>query len=80
MTKKIIRVFPVKTNASPENKYSYFGPPDMFLPNSIDEVHISNTIPDPALLVLENMVFLLFWILQFKCNLESFLINNEIHL
>ena len=37
---KIARVFPRKTNASPEDEYAFFDAPGMFLPE-IDEVHIS---------------------------------------
>ena len=40
MSPKIARVFPRKTNASPEDEYSFFDAPGMFLPE-IDEVHIS---------------------------------------
>lgn len=38
----IIRVFPRKTSASPEDTNAYFGPPDIFVLNKeIKEVHIS---------------------------------------
>ena len=40
--KKIARVFPRKTKASPDDKLCFFGPPDLFTPN-VDEVHISVT-------------------------------------
>ena len=40
MNLKIARVFPRKTNASPEDEYAFFDAPGMFLPE-IDEVHIS---------------------------------------
>ena len=36
---KIIRVFPRKTNASPKDNLTYFGPPDLFA--EADEIHIS---------------------------------------
>jgi hypothetical protein len=42
---KIARVFPRKTNATPDDEYSFFGErekPGMFLPD-IDEVHVSVT-------------------------------------
>jgi len=39
---KIARVFPRKTNASPEDELSFFGPPGLF-PIEIDEIHISIT-------------------------------------
>lgn len=38
--RKIIRVFPIKTNATPDDSLAYYGPPDMFTPE-VDEVHIS---------------------------------------
>lgn len=40
MNKKIARVFPRKTNASPIDEYSFFDVPGMFLPE-IEEVHVS---------------------------------------
>jgi hypothetical protein len=39
---RIARVFPTKTNATPRDELSFFGPPGLFLP-PIDEVHISTT-------------------------------------
>jgi len=38
--KKIIRVFPQKTNCSPTDEYCFFGPPGFFIPPH-DEIHIS---------------------------------------
>jgi hypothetical protein len=38
---KLIRVFPSKTNATPDDEDVYFGPPDLF--TEADEVHISVT-------------------------------------
>lgn len=38
---KIIRVFPRKTKATPDDPLAYFGPPDMFC--EADEIHISVT-------------------------------------
>ncbi len=37
--RKIIRVFPRKTKASPRDDLAYFGPPDLF--SQADEVHVS---------------------------------------
>lgn len=39
---KIARVFPRKTNASPDDALAFFGPPGLF-PPEVDEVHISVT-------------------------------------
>jgi len=39
---KIAKVFPRKTNASPDDKLSFFSPPPKILPE-IDEVHVSVT-------------------------------------
>lgn len=39
MSKKIIRVFPRRTNATPIDDLAYIGRPDMFA--EADEVHIS---------------------------------------
>lgn len=39
--KRLIRVFPRKTNATPDDELSYFGPPNLFA--EADEVHISVT-------------------------------------
>lgn len=36
---KLIRVFPRKTKASPDDRLAYFGPPDLFA--EADEVHVS---------------------------------------
>lgn len=38
---KIARVFPRKTNASPDDDLAFFGAPDLFVPRDLDEVHIS---------------------------------------
>jgi hypothetical protein len=38
---KIVRVFPRKTKATPDDALAYFGPPDMFV--EADEVHVSVT-------------------------------------
>jgi hypothetical protein len=38
---KLIRVFPRKTRATPDDELAYFGPPDMFA--EADEVHVSVT-------------------------------------
>jgi hypothetical protein len=38
---KIIRVFPRKTKATPDDELAYFGPPDMFA--EADEIHVSVT-------------------------------------
>lgn len=38
----VARVFPSKTNLTPEDEHCYFGPPGMFIPD-YDEVHISVT-------------------------------------
>ena len=42
-SKRIVRVFPRKTKASPEDDLAYFGPPDLFaaLLGGADEVHVS---------------------------------------
>lgn len=39
--RRLIRVFPRKTKASPDDALSYFGPPDLFA--EADEVHVSVT-------------------------------------
>ena len=41
MADRLIRVFPRKTKASPDDELAYFGPPDFFA--EADEVHISVT-------------------------------------
>ena len=38
---RIIRVFPRKTKATPDDALAYFGPPDLFA--EADEVHVSVT-------------------------------------
>jgi hypothetical protein len=38
---KLVRVFPRKTKATPDDALAYFGPPDMFV--EADEVHVSVT-------------------------------------
>jgi hypothetical protein len=38
---RLIRVFPRKTKASPDDELAYFGPPDIFA--EADEVHVSVT-------------------------------------
>ena len=40
MPKKIARVFPTRTKATPDDGLSFSGPPELFMPE-IDEVHIS---------------------------------------
>ena len=37
----VLRVFPRKTNATPEDDYVRIGTPDLFIPEDISEVHIS---------------------------------------
>ena len=37
----ILRVFPRKTNATPEDKYVAIGTPGLFIPDDISEIHIS---------------------------------------
>jgi len=39
--KRIMRVFPRKTNATPLDDYVAFDPPGLFVPDDIDEVHVS---------------------------------------
>lgn len=39
---RIIRVFPRKTKATPNDDLAYFGPPNLFVP-PVDEVHVSVT-------------------------------------
>ena len=39
----IARVFPRRTRATPIDEYSFIGEPDLFVPDDIDEVHISVT-------------------------------------
>lgn len=41
MEKKIARVFPRKTKASPDDDLAFFGPPPLLVLPEIDEVHIS---------------------------------------
>ena len=41
---RLIRVFPRKTKASPDDDLAYFGPPDLFA--EADEVHVSVTFTD----------------------------------
>lgn len=38
---RIARVFPVKTNASPDDDLAFFGMPPLLIPPQVDEVHIS---------------------------------------
>jgi len=40
---RIIRVFPRRTRATPIDEYAFIGEPDLFVPDDIDEVHISVT-------------------------------------
>ena len=40
---KIARVFPRKTNATPDDDLVFFGPPPLLLLPEIDEVHVSVT-------------------------------------
>jgi hypothetical protein len=37
----IARVFPGRTNATPDDEYAFVGEPPLFIPDDIDEVHIS---------------------------------------
>ena len=37
----ILRVFPRKTNATPQDDYVAIGPPGLFVPEDISEIHIS---------------------------------------
>ena len=37
----ILRVFPRKTNATPLDDYVAIGPPGLFIPEAISEIHIS---------------------------------------
>ncbi len=37
----LARVFPRRTNATPDDDYAFVGDPPLFLPDSIDEVHVS---------------------------------------
>ena len=37
----ILRVFPRKTNATPEDEYVAIGTPGLFIPDDISELHIS---------------------------------------
>jgi len=37
----LARVFPRKTSASPTDELAFFGPPDLFVPEGIEEVHVS---------------------------------------
>jgi len=39
----IARVFPGRTNATPDDEYAFVGEPPLFIPDDIDEVHISVT-------------------------------------
>lgn len=39
----IIRVFPRRTNATPDDEFSFVGEPPLFLPEDITEIHISVT-------------------------------------
>lgn len=38
---KIARVFPRRTNASPDDPLAFFGPPPLLFPPEVDEVHVS---------------------------------------
>ena len=40
-SKKVIRVFPRRTKATPIDALAYSGPPDFFVPKDVEEVHIS---------------------------------------
>lgn len=40
---KIARVFPRKTNATPQDELAFFGTPPLLLLPEIDEVHVSVT-------------------------------------
>ena len=37
----ILRVFPRKTNATPQDEYVAIGSPSLFIPDDISEIHIS---------------------------------------
>jgi hypothetical protein len=39
----IARVFPGRTNATPDDEYAFTGEPHLFIPDDIDEVHVSVT-------------------------------------
>lgn len=39
----ILRVFPVRTNATPDDEYAVVGEPPLFLPKDVAEVHVSAT-------------------------------------
>ena len=39
----ILRVFPRKTNATPQDDYTAIGSPGLFIPEDISEIHISVT-------------------------------------
>ena len=39
----ILRVFPRKTNATPQDDYTAIGSPGLFIPDDISEIHISVT-------------------------------------
>ena len=39
----VLRVFPRKTNATPEDDYVAIGSPGLFVPDDISEIHISVT-------------------------------------
>ena len=39
----IARVFPRRTKATPDDEYAFVGEPGLFLPPSINEVHVSVT-------------------------------------
>ena len=39
----ILRVFPVRTSATPDDEYAGVGEPTLFLPENIAEIHISVT-------------------------------------
>ena len=41
MTIPILRVFPRKTNATPEDEYVAIGTPGLFIPDNILAIHIS---------------------------------------
>ena len=37
----VLRVFPRRTNATPQDDYVRIGEPDFFIPHDVSEVHIS---------------------------------------
>ena len=50
---RIIRVFPRRTKASPDDELAYFGEPDLFA--EADEVHVSVPFGDPEPIALSPL-------------------------